>query len=175
MNTFLKEWSFTFFGKETSNLVDGNISMEKNVFTTQRIISCEDFGKRVVFAQKLHFKSIGPHEQKKNNVKSLKVCCLLKSKIKYQPLKDLKNIFFCRISFLLWKYFSSNSPQNEKFRKVLPNIRLWPRQSFTRNCVKHCLYWPPTLSENFKTNYGDERCWLLRWYEKVKAKTFWRK
>ena len=62
---FLKEWSFTFFGKETSNLVDGNISIEKNVFTTQRIISCEDFGKRIVFAHELYFKSIGPHEQKK--------------------------------------------------------------------------------------------------------------
>lgn len=53
--------------------MDGNISIEKNVFTTQRIISCEDFGKRIVFAHELYFKSIGPHEQKKNNVKSLKV------------------------------------------------------------------------------------------------------
>jgi len=52
--------------------VDGNISIEKNVFTTQRIISCEDFGKRVVFAQELYFTSIGPQKQKKN-VKSLKV------------------------------------------------------------------------------------------------------
>ena len=47
--------------------MDGNISIEKNVFTTQRIISCEDFGKRIVFAHELYFKSIGQHEKKSYN------------------------------------------------------------------------------------------------------------
>ena len=171
---FLKEWSFTFFGKETSNLVDGNISIEKNVFTTQRIISCEDFGKRIVFAQELYFKSIGPHEKKKTMLKVWR-CCLLKSKIKYQPSKDLKTFSSVELVFFFESTFQATLHKMEKFREVLPNIRLWPRKSFTQNCVKHCLYWPPTLWENFKTNYGDERVWLLRWYEKVKAKTFWRK
>ena len=50
----------------------GNISIEKNVFTTQRNISCEDFGKRMVFAQELYFKVL-VHRSKKNNVKSLKM------------------------------------------------------------------------------------------------------
>ena len=62
-----------FLWKRSSNLVDGNISKEKNVFTTQRIISCEDFGKRIVFAQELILKVLVHTSKKKNNVKSSKV------------------------------------------------------------------------------------------------------
>ena len=64
-----------FLWKRSSNLVDGNISKEKNVFTTQRIISCEDFGKRIVFAQELILKVLvhTSKKKKKNNVKSSKV------------------------------------------------------------------------------------------------------
>ena len=113
---FLKQWSFTFFGKETSNLVDGNISVEKNVFTTQRIISCEDFGKRIVFAQELYFESIGPHEQKKTMLK-VRRCCLLKSKIKYQPLKDLKTFSSVELVFFFESTFQATLHKMRNFEK----------------------------------------------------------
>ena len=113
---FLKEWSFTFFAKETSNLVDGNISIEKNVFTTQRIISCEDFGKRIVFAQELYFKSIGPHEQKKTMLKVWR-CCLLKSKIKYQPSKDLKTFSSVELVFFFESTFQATLHKMRNFEK----------------------------------------------------------
>lgn len=114
---FLKEWSFTFFGKETSNLVDGNISIEKNVFTTQRIISCEDFGKRIVFAHELYFKSIGPHKQKKKTMLKVWRCCLLKSKIKYQPSKDLKTFSSVELVFFFESTFQATLHKMRNFEK----------------------------------------------------------
>ena len=113
---FLKEWSFTFFGKETSNLVDGNISIEKNVFTTQRIISCEDFGKRIVFAHELYFKSIGPHKQEKTMLKVWR-CCLLKSKIKYEPSKDLKTFSSVELVFFFESTFQATLHKMRNFEK----------------------------------------------------------
>ena len=113
---FLKEWSFTFFGKETSNLVDGNISIEKNVFTTQRIISCEDFCKRVV-SHKSFILKVLVHTSKKKTISEVWRCCLLKSKIKYQPSKDLKTFSSVELVFFFESTFQATLHKMRNFEK----------------------------------------------------------
>ena len=56
--------------------------------------------------------------KKKNNGKSSKLL-LVENQNLVSTLERPKISCFCEISFLFCKYFSSNSPQNQKFRKVL--------------------------------------------------------
>ena len=56
--------------------------------------------------------------QEKKNGKSSKLL-LVENQNFVSTLERLKISCFCEISFLFCKYFSSNSPQNQKFRKVL--------------------------------------------------------
>ena len=56
--------------------------------------------------------------RKKNIGKSSKLL-LVENQNLVSTLERLKISCFCEINFLFCKYFSSNSPQNQKFRKVL--------------------------------------------------------
>ena len=90
-------------------------------------------------------------KKEKKTMVNLRSCCLLKIKTWYQLLKDLKSVASVKLVFFFANTFQATLHKIRNFEKF-SNIRMRWGKSFTQNCAKQFLHWPPMLSDVFKAN-----------------------